>query len=217
MPEADLGSIHQGSPVYTAGTDLEQASAALILLHGRGASAREILFLGELLDLPGFAVLAPQATGNTWYPQRFMTPIAGNQPWLDSALRLVGDLIANIENAGIPKERVVLGGFSQGACLAAEFAVRNATRYGGLLAFSGGLIGPAGTEWDYPGSLEGTPAFLGCSDRDPHIPLERVHETARVLARYSAEVSTKIYPNLAHTVHPDEVERAREMLAYLKA
>jgi len=215
MIESDLSNIHQNSPLHTSGTPLDQASAALILLHGRGASAQEILFLGELLDLPGFAVLAPQATGNTWYPQRFMTPIAGNQPWLDSALRLVADLIAYIQNAGIPKERVVLGGFSQGACLASEFVVRNARRYGGLLAFSGGLIGPPGTEWSYPGSLEGTPAFLGCSDRDPHIPLERVHETAGVLARYGADVSTKIYPNLAHTVHPDEIERARELLAYL--
>jgi len=212
MSERKTGDPHRSSTISNYGEPLGQADSAMILLHGRGATSQEILFLAELLDLPGFAYLAPQANGNSWYPYRFLAPLAQNEPWLSSALSLIGGLIKDIESRGMPAERIVLGGFSQGACLAAEFALRNARRYGGLLVFSGGLIGPPGTVWDYPGNLRGTPALLGCSDCDPHIPVERVLESSEVLERMGGEVTTKIYPNLAHTVHPDEIQVARGIL-----
>jgi predicted esterase len=184
----------------------------VILIHGRGASAAGMLELARALYQPGFAYLAPQAANHTWYPYSFLAPIERNEPWLSSALQAIADLLAQTEAAGIPVERTVLAGFSQGACLAAEFVARNARRYGGLLIFSGGLIGPPGTPRDYPGSLAGTPAFIGCSDSDPHIPLERVRETTATLERLGARVSETIYPNLGHTITQDQVDRAMEIL-----
>ena len=184
----------------------------MILLHGRGATAPSILLLAEELYHPAFAYLAPQAAGDTWYPYTFLAPIRNNEPWLSSALSAVGDAVAQVEAAGIPTERIVLGGFSQGACLAAEFVARNARRYGGLLVFSGGLIGPPGTPRDYSGSLDGTPIFLGCSDSDPHIPKERVEESAEVFERMGASVTKKLYPNMGHTIMPDEINVAREIV-----
>lgn len=212
MDEQAFLDPHHEAAVISYGRSLDEAESVVILLHGRGATARDILFLAELLDLPGTAYLAPQALGNSWYPYRFTAPFEHNEPWLSSALSLIQHLVDETEANGFSPEKIILGGFSQGACLAAEFAVRNARRYGGLLIFSGGLIGPPGTVWDYPGSLHGTPTFLGCSNRDPHIPLERVLESSRVIESMGGEVMTKIYPNLAHTVHPDEIQRAREIL-----
>ncbi len=153
--------VHQGQPVYTAGKALTEAKGALILVHGRGATAQSILALGNELAHPDLAYLAPQAAGNTWYPHSFLMPLAQNEPYLSSALQRIGEVVAQIEAAGIQTERIILGGFSQGACLASEFVARNARRYGGLLVFSGGLIGPPGTPRDYAGSLADTPIFLG--------------------------------------------------------
>jgi len=215
MPTTPTDQPHTDLPLFTSGVDIHEASAAMILLHGRGATAQEILFLADLLKLPDFAFLAPQAGGNSWYPYRFTVRVARNEPFLTSALDMITDIIGQVEESGIPLERIVLGGFSQGACLVSEYAVRYPARYGGLLVFSGGLIGPPGTVWGAEGSLDGTPVFVGCSDRDPHIPLERVYETSDVLTRMGGEVTSKIYPNLAHTVHPDEIDHARKMLSYL--
>lgn len=211
MP-ASLPGPHQGQPVARAGKPLAQARAAMILVHGRGATAQSILELRAALAHPDVAYLAPQAFGNSWYPFSFLAPIAQNEPWLTSALQALADLTAHVEAAGLPAEKIVLGGFSQGACLVSEFAARNAQRYGGVLVFSGGLIGPPGTPRDYPGALNGTPVFIGCSDADPHIPLERVRETADVLTQMAARVTTKIYPGLGHTLIQDEIEQAREVL-----
>jgi predicted esterase len=204
--------LHQGQPIARAGQPLEQAQAALILLHGRGADAPSILLLVEELYHPAYAYVAPQAANNTWYPYTFLAPMAQNEPWLSSALARVGEVVASVEAAGIPAERIVLGGFSQGACLASEFLARNTRRYGGLLVFSGGLIGPPGTPNAYPGSLDGTPVFLGCSDVDPHIPKARVEETAAVLEGIGAQVTMRLYPSMGHTINADEITHARTLL-----
>jgi len=204
--------VHQGQPVYTAGKALTEAKGALILVHGRGATAQSILALGNELAHPDLAYLAPQAAGNIWYPHSFLMPLAQNEPYLSSALQRIGEVVAQIEAAGIQTERIILGGFSQGACLASEFVARNARRYGGLLVFSGGLIGPPGTPRDYVGSLADTPIFLGCSDVDFHIPKERVMESAEVFRRLGAQVTAKLYPNLGHTIIEDELKYARQMV-----
>ncbi|HEX9925200.1 MAG TPA: dienelactone hydrolase family protein [Anaerolineae bacterium] len=204
--------LHQGQQVYTTGKPLAEARAAMILVHGRGANAPDILQLANELHQPELAYLAPQAAGNTWYPYSFMEPIERNEPWLSSALGVVAGLLRQIEAAGIPAEKIILGGFSQGACLASEFVARNARRYGGLIAFSGGLIGPPGTPRDYEGSLDGMPIFLGCSDVDFHIPKERVHETAVTFERMGATVTERLYPNMGHTIVQDEIEHARKIL-----
>lgn len=204
--------VHQDSPVYALGKPLNEAKGAMILLHGRGASAQNILELAQELPRPDFAYLAPQAEGYSWYPYSFLQPLAHNEPWLSSALQRVGELVAHVEAAGIPAERLVLAGFSQGACLAAEFAARHARRYGGLLLFSGGVIGPEGSDRTYAGSLDGTAVFLGCSDVDPHIPLARVEETAVVLGQLQAQVTYKIYPNMGHTIIDDELVQAKAIL-----
>ena len=208
-----VGGPHQGQPVLAAGTQLEEASAAMILVHGRGASARDILTIAAAADVPGFAYLAPEAAGGAWYPNRFMEPIESNQPWLSSALETVGRALGRLEAAGIPLERSVLLGFSQGGCLTLEFAARNARRYGALIGLSGGLIGPDDTPRDYPGSLAGTPVFLGCSDVDPHIPAGRVRESARVLEKLGGGVRVELYRGLDHEVNQDEIEIVRTLMA----
>lgn len=205
-------NLHQGQSYAFAGQPLDQAQAALVLLHGRGATAASILLLAEELFHPACAYVAPQAANNTWYPYTFLAPLQQNEPWLSSALARVGEVVAMVEAAGVPAERIVLGGFSQGACLASEFLARNARRYGGLLAFSGGLIGPPGTPRAYAGSLDGTPVFLGCSDVDPHIPKARVAETAAVLEGIGAQVTMRLYPGMGHTVNADEITHARALL-----
>jgi predicted esterase len=198
--------------ILTGGKPLTEATAAMILIHGRGASAASIMELGTLLAGDQFALLAPQAANNTWYPYSFLAPLANNEPYLSTALQTVADLVTQVEAAGIPASSIILAGFSQGACLVSEFAARNARCYGGLLIFSGGLIGPPGTPRDYPGSLEGTAVFIGCSDVDPHIPLARVHETTEVLTALGAQVNEKIYPGMAHTIIQDELDQAQKIV-----
>ena len=203
---------HQNQEVLRAGRPLAEAQAAMILLHGRGASAYDILELGILLGGDQFALLAPQAANNTWYPYSFLAPIANNEPYLTSALQTVADLVNQVEASGIPAGKIILAGFSQGACLASEFAAQNARRYGGLLLFSGGLIGPPGTPRDYPGSLDGTPVFIACSDIDAHIPLARVHETTETLTTLGANVNENIYPGMGHTIIQDELDQAQKIV-----
>jgi phospholipase/carboxylesterase len=184
----------------------------MILLHGRGASAADIMTLGAELMHPGFAYLAPQAAGSAWYPHPFTAPLENNEPYLSSALEVVASLLASVEMT-IPANRVILLGFSQGACLTLEFAARHARRYGGVVGLSGGLIGPDGTSRDYPGDFDQTPVFLGCSDVDPHIRKDRVLEAAEVFERMGALVTLKLYPNMAHTVNADEIEAVRQIVA----
>jgi len=203
---------HQGQPIRMAGAPLESARAAMLMLHGRGARAEDILALAQLFPYPGFAQMAPQAAGNAWYPNRFLVPLEENEPWLSSALALVGNSFAQIIQAGIPAERIILLGFSQGACLALEFAARHAQRYGGLVGLSGALIGPDDTPRDYPGSLVGTPVFLGCSDVDFHVPKERVDQTAEVLKKLGGDVTERLYPNMDHSVNHDEIDFVRGMM-----
>jgi phospholipase/carboxylesterase len=211
-----FASINQGpQPVLFMGEPLGQARAAMVMVHGRGATAEDILELAVELNRPGFAYLAPQAANNSWYPQSFLAPISSNEPWLSSALARLSTVLQRVEEGGIPRERTILLGFSQGACLALEFAARHAQRYGGIAALSGGLIGPDGTPRDYPGSFAGTPVFLGCSDRDPHIPKERVQQSAEVLRRLGADVTMRQYPNMGHTVNQDEIDFVGGMMAAL--
>ncbi len=211
-----FASINQGQqPVLFMGEPLGQARAAMVMVHGRGATAEDILELAVELNRTGFAYLAPQAANNSWYPQSFLAPIASNEPWLSSALDRLSTVLQRVEEGGIPRERTILLGFSQGACLALEFAARHAQRYGGVAALSGGLIGPDGTPRDYPGSFAGTPVFLGCSDRDPHIPKERVQQSAEVLRRLGADVTMRLYPNMGHMVNQDEIDFVGGMMAAL--
>ena len=203
---------HGGRPVRTAGVPLDRARAAMILVHGRGATAESILELSRVLVQEGFAFLAPQAAGGTWYPQSFLAPIAMNEPGISSGLSVIDSLVASVAAAGVPAERTMLLGFSQGGCLASEYVARHPRRLGGLAALSGGLIGPDDTPRDYPGSLDGTPVFLGCSDVDFHIPRERVELTAEVLRRMGAGVDMRLYPGMGHTVNGDEIEAVKGMM-----
>lgn len=212
-----MSKIHETQPVSTAGKSLLGADTALILVHGRGATAESILPLGDALGAREFAVLAPQASGNQWYPNRFIAPKEQNEPYLSSALAMLKDLVEKVKGAGIPTERIVIGGFSQGACLASEFVAQNPAKYGGLLVFSGGLIGegPSVSAELYSGSLGGTPVFIGCSDVDFHIPVERVHATADILMSLGAELNEKIYPGMEHTIIQNEIDEAKEVLENL--
>lgn len=198
-----------------AGAALNAARAALVLVHGRGGSPHDMLGLAGAFGQPDVAVLAPTAAGRTWYPYSFLAPMARNQPGLDSGLQAIDDVLTLLAEQGFAAERVVLGGFSQGACLALEYAARHARRYGGLVGLSGGLIGPDGTPRDYAGSLGGTPVFLGCSDIDPHIPKARVLETEAVLTALGGTVDARLYPGFGHTVNQDEVDAVRAMLRAL--
>jgi phospholipase/carboxylesterase len=208
---------HQGQPVLMAGAPLDQAQAAMILVHGRGATAASILTLAQEVDQPDFAYLASQAAGNTWYPYSFLAPLTNNEPHLSSALAMLADLFAQLAEAGFSSDKVMLVGFSQGACLSLEFVARHARRYGGVAGLSGGLIGPDGTPRDYAGSLDGTPIFLGCSDVDFHIPKERVHHSAEVLRKLGGDVTERLYPGMGHMVNEDELEFVRGMMAGLVA
>lgn len=203
---------HQGQPVRTGGAPLAEAQAAMIMVHGRGATADSILTLAGALDGPGFAYLAPQASASTWYPNSFLAPIASNEPGISSGLQAIRAVLESIEEAGIPAERTVLLGFSQGACLSLEFVARHARAYGGVAGLSGGLIGPDGTARNYEGTLDATPIFLGCSDIDMHIPRERVSQTAEVLQRLGGDVTLRFYPGLGHTVNEDEIAQVQALM-----
>jgi predicted esterase len=204
-------SIAHGQRVLQAGESLASARAAMILLHGRGATAGDIMTIASEVQHPGFAYLAPQAANNAWYPHPFTAPIESNEPYLSSALDMLTALLNRVLET-VPAERVVLLGFSQGACLTLEFTARNARRYGAAVGLSGGLIGPDGTPRDYPGQFDATPVFLGCSDVDPHIPKERVLETGEVFKRMGATVSVRLYPGMPHTVSEDELTVVRMLL-----
>jgi predicted esterase len=206
------GGPHAGGPLALAGAPLGNGRGAVIMVHGRGAGARNILDLARALDRPDFTWIAPEASGNAWYPSSFMAPREANQPGLSSGLAVIRALVSQVEEAGVPRENLLLMGFSQGACLASEFAYRNPGRYGGVIAYSGGLIGPPGTEWDPEGSFLETPVFLGCSDVDPHIPRERVDDSAGVFGAMGATVTKRIYPGMGHLVNEDEIEFTREIL-----
>jgi phospholipase/carboxylesterase len=204
---------HAGQEVVAAGQPLGQGRVAVVMVHGRNASPRNILDLARPLARPDVTWLAPAAANSTWYPLSFLAPREQNEPHLSSALHRLDAVVMTAVSAGVPRERIVLLGFSQGACLAAEFVVTRPTRWGGLVVFSGGLIGPPGTTWNAQGSVAGTPAFFGCSDVDAHVPKGRVEESARVLAELGADVTLRIYPGMGHLVNDDEMDHAREILA----
>ena len=203
---------HAGQPVLHAGVPLAEARLAVIMAHGRGAAADDMIALAGALRVEDVAFLAPQAADYAWYPYPFMSPIDANEPWLTSALNKIESLVADAAGAGLGADRVVLMGFSQGACLSLEFAARHARRYAAVAGLSGGLIGPPGTPREYPGSLDGTPVFLGCSDIDAHIPLARVQESADVFRRMGAAVDERIYRGMGHTVNADEIAAVRALL-----
>lgn len=203
---------HAGQPVLQTGVPLDQAKAVMILVHGRGASARDILSLTTEFERDDITYLAPQAAGGTWYPYSFLAPLAQNEPYLSSALSVLGALVAQVEASGFRSDQIMFLGFSQGACLSSEFVARNAKRHGGVFVLSGGVIGPDGTSRDYAGSLEGTPIFLGCSDVDFHIPKERVLESAEVFRGLGAEVDVRLYPKMGHTINEDELKAVRAIM-----
>ena len=204
---------HDGAELLIAGTPIATARGALVLVHGRGAEAGEMIDLAAELGGDGFAWVAPQANGHTWYPYSFLSPLDRNQPDLDSALAVLSAITAGVADEGIAHERQLLLGFSQGACLVLEFAARSGCRWGGVAGLSGGVIGPPGTTWDRPAGLAGTPVFLGCSDVDPHIPVERVHESRDLLTRLGAVVDERIYPGMPHTINAEELDAVRALLA----
>jgi phospholipase/carboxylesterase len=208
---------HFKQPVVTRGKPVEEASGAVILLHGRGASAEDILGVVDEIHLNDLAYLAPQAARNTWYPNSFLAPLEQNEPWLTSALELVRTVVERVSNAGISRDKIAILGFSQGACLATEFVARNPSRYTGLIAFTGGLIGPPETLFRYSPDLAGTPCFLGSGDPDPHVPWERVKESAAVLTGLGGNVRLKRYPGMPHTINSDEIAEARKILSAVVA
>ena len=208
---------HAGGPVVRLGAPIESASAVVIAIHGRGASPRDILSLAQRLNRPDVAFLAPAAAGNSWYPYSFLTETTKNEPFLTSALRRISSLVSELEERDVPHERIVFLGFSQGACLSAEFVVRDARRWGGVVVLSGGLIGPPGTTWNGAGTLDDTPIFVGCSDVDAHIPKDRVEESVAVLARMGGLVTSRFYTGMGHTVNEDELEHARHAIDAARA
>jgi phospholipase/carboxylesterase len=203
--------------ILAAGAPLARARAVAILVHGRGTSAEDILTLGDEFAQSDIAYLAPQAEGGSWYPYSFLAPFEQNEPYLSQALATIGAILDRVAREGFKAERVALIGFSQGGCLALEYAARNARRYGAIAGLSAGLIGPPGTPRDYPGSFAGTPVFLGCSDIDTHIPLVRVHETRDVFIRMGAAVTERIYPGMGHTVNDEEIAHVSKLLAGIGA
>ena len=203
---------HRGGPVLHAGVPLKDAVGAVILLHGRGGSAQDILSLADEFASPHVAYLAPGASGNSWYPFSFLAPIEKNEPWLTSALHKVQTTIQDAGAAGISTERVILVGFSQGACLATEYVARYPKRYGGLVAFTGGLIGPPGADLTHLGDLAKTPVFFGSGDPDPHVPWERVQQSANVLAEMGASVTARRYEGRPHIITREEIEFAKQLL-----
>ena len=208
---------HAATAVLAAGTPLAEARAAVVLVHGRGATAADILGFAGPLARAGVAFLAPQAADHAWYPQRFLAPLAANEPGLSSALQKLASLRAGVAAAGIPDDHLIFFGFSQGACLVSEFVARNPRRWGGLVVAVGGRIGPPETSFADPGDLEATPVYLGCGDPDPHIPWSRVEESAAAFTRQNAEVTLRRYPGFSHSVHPEAASFARRRIEALIA
>lgn len=198
--------------IKIAGKKIEEAEKVLVMLHGRGAPAEDILSLSNHLAVKDFALLAPQATNHTWYPYSFLAPPAQNEPWLSSALALLEEIVSDLNRAGIRGENIYFTGFSQGACLTLEFTTRNAQKWGGIAAFTGGLIGDRVDPSNYRGDFAGTRVFIGSSDPDPHIPVARVRESTRILTGMNAEVQEKIYPNLGHSINEDEIRIVNQFI-----
>lgn len=213
--EHPVDGPHQDQPSAEHGASLQKAGAAMIMVHGRGATAHSMFPLADEFAQPDFYYVAPQARNHTWYPYSFLAPREKNQPGIQSGLQVIYDLIGHIEDEGIPAHKIILLGFSQGGCLATEFAARHPRKLGGLVGYSGGLIGTEIDHEQYEGSLEQTQVFLGCSDVDPHIPKERVDETEQVLQKLDAEVTKRIYKGMGHTVNDDEIKFVRGMMAQL--
>lgn len=203
--------MHQKN-IIAAGVEIAKAKKALFMLHGRGGSAEDILSLANHLQVQDFALIAPQATNHTWYPYSFLAPPEQNEPWLSSALELLRELVSEVSNQGIGNENIFFCGFSQGACLALEFAARNAKKYGGIIAFTGGLIGNKIYRENYKGDFQNTPVFIGSSDPDMHVPVERVYASTNILKEMGADVTEKIYPNMGHTIIDDEIKSANDIL-----
>jgi phospholipase/carboxylesterase len=198
--------------IITAGVKLREAKKALIMVHGRGGSAEDILSLADNLDVNGFALLAPQANNNSWYPYSFMAPASRNEPWLSSALNLLQETVNEALLQGITEENIYFAGFSQGTCLTLEFVARDAKTYGGIAAFTGGLIGERIHAEKYKGNFNSTPIFIGTSDPDPHVPVERVYATTKILKSMNASVTEKVYENMGHTIIMDEIELANKLV-----
>jgi phospholipase/carboxylesterase len=203
--------MHQKN-IVTAGKELSAASKALIMIHGRGGSAEDILTLASHLDVSDFSLFAPQATNNTWYPYSFLAPPSQNEPWLSSALKLLKELLDDVLDKGVPTGNIYFAGFSQGACLTLEFITRNAAKYGGVVAFTGGLIGDKIYSENYKGDFQGTPVFIGTSNPDPHVPVERVYATTNILKNMNAVVMEKVYNNMGHTINQDEIDNANKFV-----
>jgi phospholipase/carboxylesterase len=203
--------MHQKN-IINAGKPLQPDSKVLIMLHGRGGSADDIISLSSHLDVKQFTLLAPEATNHSWYPYSFLAPTAQNEPSLSSALQLIKDLVQELLEKGISSEHIFFLGFSQGACLTLEFVTRNATRYGGVVAFTGGLIGDRIYNENYRGDFQNTPVFIGTSDPDPHVPVERVHASSSILKSMNAAVTEKVYPGMGHTINQDEIENANKLV-----
>lgn len=198
--------------IVTAGKPLDEATKVLIMLHGRGGSAEDILSMSSYLQVKDYALIAPQATNNSWYPYSFMTPVAQNEPWLSSALSVIKEVVNDIIGKEIPAKSIYFMGFSQGACLTLEFAARNAMQYGGIAAFTGGLIGDKIYTENYTGDFHQTPVFIGTSNPDPHVPVERVYATANILKNMNANVTEKVYKNMGHTISEDEINNANNLV-----
>src|SRR5215203_1905671 len=198
--------------IVTAGNELNKESRVLIMLHGRGGSAEDILSLSRYLDVNEFTLLAPQATNNTWYPYSFLAPVSQNERWLSSALDLLKNLLDELLKSGVTLENIYFLGFSQGACLTLEFVTRHATKYGGVVAFTGGLIGDKINDENYKGDFQTTPIFIGTSNPDPHVPIERVYATTNILKDMNAAVTEKVYDNMGHTINHDEIDTANRIV-----
>jgi predicted esterase len=209
---SDPSDPHRGQPVLRAGADFGAAKAAMIMLHGRGADAADILGLSDVIGHKDIVYIAPEAAGHSWYPYSFLAPVTRNEPGRSSALGVISLLVRTLGEAKLPPEKIAILGFSQGACLATEFVARDPRRYGAAFALSGGLIGEAIAPTDYSGSLDGTPVFLGCSDIDPHIPAERVKQSAKILRALGGAVTEKIYPGMGHTIVEDEIGHVRRIV-----
>ena len=217
MQSSSAADPHAGQPVITTGRSVEEARGAVVMIHGRGASAESILGLYPELGIDELAALAPQAAGHTWYPHSFLAPIEMNQPYLDSALAKVDEVVEGLVRGGIPSDRIGVLGFSQGACLASEYVARRPRRYGAVMVLTGGLVGPPGTPRNYAGSLAGTPVFVGASDPDPHVPFARVEETAAVLTGMGAVADLRRYPGMPHTVNREELDACAALLRAMVA
>ena len=208
---------HEDQPLLLQGPELRDAAGVLILLHGRGSSARDIMTLAAQFQHEGLAFAAPQADGKSWFPYSFLVSIKQNQPGVPSAMTVIKSLVMEADLLGVPQKKVMILGFSQGACLALEFAARNPARYGAVFALSGGLLGPPGTTWESEESLSGTPVFIGCSDVDPHVPRSRVAESGEALTRLGADVTLTLYPGMGHTISGEELEHVNEMITTVMA